>query len=144
MSERRYWIGVVSQEDADKAVAEGFVQFGFGRAEPLERMQPGDGVTFYSPRTAPQTGALVQAFTAIGRVTDDEPYQVDMTPDFHPFRRNVEFDESVEAQIRPLLDELGFIEDKKRWGYRFRFGLFQIDERDFDVIRAAMTPPGKR
>ena len=61
MSERRYWIGVVSQEDADKAVAQGFVQFGFGRAEPLERMQPGDGVTFYSPRAAPQTGALVQA-----------------------------------------------------------------------------------
>ena len=68
MSERRYWIGVVSQEDADNAVAQGFVQFGFGRAEPLERMQPGDGVAFYSPRTTPQAGALVQAFTAIGRV----------------------------------------------------------------------------
>ena len=86
-------------------------------------------------------GAPLQAFTGTGRVTDDEPCQVEMTPDFHPFRRNVAFDECVEAPIRPLLDALTFIEDKKRWGYRFRFGLFQIGEHDFDAIRTAMTPP---
>ena len=67
-------------------------------------------------------GCAAAAFTGTGRVTDDEPCQVEMTPDFHPFRRNVAFDECVEAPIRPLLDALTFIEDKKRWGYRFRFG----------------------
>lgn len=62
-----------------------------------------------------------------------------MTPDFQPWRRAVEFLPCTEAPIRPLLDDLDFIEDKARWGYRFRFGVFQIDEHDFDVIRAAMT-----
>ena len=37
------------------------------------------------------------------------------------------------------LDELDFVEDKTRWGYRFRFGVFKIDEHDFAVIRSAMT-----
>jgi len=62
-----------------------------------------------------------------------------VSPDFHPFRRNVEFEECVETPIRPLLDRLGFAEDKKRWGYPFRVGLFEIGEHDFEVIHAAMT-----
>src|SRR6476659_4397033 len=123
MSERRYWIGVVSQEDADKAVAEGFVQFGFGRAEPLERMQPGDGVTFYSPRTAPQTGALVQAFTAIGRVGAGPIYEV---PPVEP------------APIKPLLPELAFIRNKEHWGAALRFGVVRVSRDDFAAIARAM------
>ena len=31
------------------------------------------------------------------------------------------------------------VEDKSRWGYRFRFGVFKIDDHDFTVIRSAMT-----
>jgi predicted RNA-binding protein len=64
-----------------------------------------------------------------------------MSPGFHPYRRKVEFTDCVEAPIRPLIDELDFIDDKRRWGYRFRFGLFRIDRHDFELIRAAMTAP---
>jgi hypothetical protein len=74
----------------------------------------------------------------MGQVTDDEPYQVEMSADFHPWRRNVDFLTVREAPIRPLLDDLDFIEDKARWGYKFRFGVFEIDDRDREVIRAAM------
>lgn len=83
---------------------------------------------------------MLQTFTALGTVTDDEPYQVEMSPDFHPYRRHVAFADCVETPIRPLIDELDFIEDKRRWGYRFRFGLFRIDRHDFELIRSAMTP----
>ena len=62
-----------------------------------------------------------------------------MAPDFHPWRRNVEFLACTETPIRPLLDDLDFVEDKSRWGYRFRFGVFKIDEHDIAVIRSAMT-----
>jgi hypothetical protein len=102
-------------------------------------MSQGDWIAFYSPKTDYPQGDPLQAFTAIGRVLDDQPYQVEMTPDFHPFRRNVEFLDCEESPIRPLIDQLDFIEDKKQWGFRFRFGLFQISEHDFEVIRAAMT-----
>jgi hypothetical protein len=30
-------------------------------------------------------------------------------------------------------------EDKQRWGYKFRFGVFKIDDHDLDLIRRAMT-----
>ena len=44
-----------------------------------------------------------------------------------------------ETPIRPLLDDLDFVEDKSRWGYRFRFGVFEISKHDLGVIRAAMV-----
>ena len=84
-------------------------------------------------------GEPLQAFTAIGQVVDDEPYQVEMTDDFHPWRRNVDFLSCTETPIRPLIDRLDFIEDKRRWGYKFRFGVFRIDDHDLEVIRSAMT-----
>ena len=47
MSERRYWIGVVAKDHVEAAVAQGFVQLNYGRAEALARMQPGDPHAIY-------------------------------------------------------------------------------------------------
>lgn len=84
-------------------------------------------------------GEPLQAFTAIGQVADDEPYQAEMSPDVATWRRNVDFLECAETPIRPLLENLDFIEDKSRWGYKFRYGVFKIDDHDFELIRSAMT-----
>lgn len=81
----------------------------------------------------------MQAFTAIGRVADDEPYQADVSPDVQPWRRNVDFLDCVDTPIRPLIDHLHFIEDTSRWGYKFRFGVFRIDDHDREIIRSAMV-----
>ena len=105
----------------------------------IRRMARGDWIAFYSPKTDYPDGAPLQAFTAIGQVSDDEVYQVDLDPEFQPWRRKVEFLPSSETPIRPLLDALDFIEDKARWGYPFHRGVFKIDEHDFEVIRSAMT-----
>lgn len=40
--------------------------------------------------------------------------------------------------IRPLIDQLSFIEDKQRWGYLFRFGFFEIKQPDFELIARNM------
>ena len=134
-----YWINTVSRDHVQQGVAGGFTQANHGKPNLLRRMVRGDWVVFYSPKTHYPVGDTLQAFTALGQVSDDEPYQADAAPDFHPWRRNVEFLPCAETPIRPLLDELDFVEDKSRWGYRFRFGVFKIDEHDFDVIRSAMT-----
>ncbi|CAN5664494.1 EVE domain-containing protein [soil metagenome] len=136
-----YWINTVSRDHVSRGVAGGFTQANHGKPDSLRRLAREDLIAFYSPKTDYPEGDPLQAFTALGRVLDDEPYQVEMTPDFRPYRRNVEFLDCAETPIRPLLDDLDFIEDKKRWGFRFRFGLFRIDEHDFEVIRAAMTSP---
>jgi EVE domain len=134
-----YWINTVSREHVQRGVAGGFTQANHGKPSMLRKMQRGDWIIFYSPKTDYPEGAPLQAFTAIGQVSDDEAYQADMSSDVQPWRRNVEFLPCTETPIRPLLDELDFVEDKKRWGYRFRFGVFQIAEHDFNVIRSAMT-----
>jgi len=133
------WINTVSRDHVQRAVRGRFTQANHGKPDALRRMARGDWIIFYSPRTEHPDGDPVQAFTAIGQVVDDEPYQVELSADVSHWRRNVDFLDSTETPIRPLIDELEFIENKQRWGYKFRFGVFRIDDPDFERIRTAMT-----
>jgi predicted RNA-binding protein len=134
----KYWINTISRNHVQRGVEGGFTQAGHGKASGLKRLKAGDWIVFYSSKTAYQDGEPLQAFTAIGQIKDEELYQVAMAPDFVPWRRNVDFHECVETPIRPLIDDLSFIKDKTHWGYMFRFGLFEIPETDFELIRSAM------
>ncbi len=55
-----------------------------------------------------------------------------------PFRRNIAFAPARDAPIEPLLEHLSFIKVKRRWGYPFRRGYFEIPERDFKTSAKAM------
>ena len=138
MRESRYWIGVVSQDHVANAVAHGFVQLNHGKSEPLERMQPGDGFAFYSPRESYPNGAMLQAITAIGRVVDGDVYETQMPGLGAVFRRNVKFLDATAAPIRPLVPQLTFIRSKTHWGAAFRFGLVRVPREDFALIATAM------
>jgi hypothetical protein len=136
------WVNTISRDHVRAGVAGGFTQAGHGKASGLKRLSAGDGLVFYSPKTSLNDGAPLKAFTAIGRVADDELYQVEMSPGFMPWRRNVKFAACIETPIAPLIDRLSFIRDKRRWGYAFRFGLFEIPCGDFQIIRDAMEAGG--
>ena len=138
MSERSYWIGVVSKDHVATGVAGGFTQLNHGKAGPLERMREGDGFAFYSPRTAYPDGSPLQAFTAIGRVRGSAIFQADGGDGFRPFRRAVEYLPAHEAPVKPLIDELSFIRSKQHWGAAFRFGFLRVPEADFARIATAM------
>ena len=133
------WINTVSREHVVRGVDGRFTQANHGKPTMLGKMSRGDWIVFYSPKTDYPDGEPLQAFTAIGQVADDQAYQAEMASDFHPWRRKVDFLPCAETPIRPMIDQLNFIEDKKRWGYKFRFGVFRIDDHDLDLIRAAMT-----
>lgn len=136
----RYWINTVSLEHVQRGVEGGFTQADHGRDTRLRRLSPGDLITFYSPRTAMQSGEPLQQFTALGTVTGEAPYQVQLSPDFHPWRLEVAFEQVTPTPINPLLRELSFITDPKRWGFPFRRGLFEVTEADLGVIRRALVP----
>jgi len=138
MHERRYWIGVVSRDHAENAVAHGFVQLNHGKAAPLARMQAGDGFAFYSPRESYPEGATLQAFTAIGSVADAPIYEATMPELGKIFRRDVAFLDATPAPIRPLVPQLTFIRSKTHWGVAFRFGLVRVSREDFATIATAM------
>lgn len=124
-----------------RGVEGGFTQANHGKIQGVKRLKKGDLIVFYSGKTAYPDGEPYQKFTALGRVTDDEPYRVEMTPDFHPYRRNVEFLVIKEADIRPLISELSFIKDPTHWGFPFMRGLFEIPKEDFEKIAAAVDAP---
>ncbi len=133
-----YWINTISRNHVERGVAGGFTQAGHGKPTGLKRLKAGDWMVFYSPKTDYEGGEPLQAFTAIGQVKDDELYQFEMMPGFMPWRRNVDFKPCIETPIKPLIGDLSFIKDKTHWGYMFRFGLFQIPEPDFELIKNAM------
>ena len=146
MSERNYWIGVVSKDHVALGISGGFTQLNHGKAGPLERMRAGDGFAFYSPRTSYPDGAPLQAFTAIGRIRDGNVYQVTQgmvgtegrSDDFKPFRLAVDYLPARDVPIKPLIDDLSFIRSKMHWGAAFRFGYLRVPEADFAKIATAM------
>ncbi|MGX5846091.1 EVE domain-containing protein [Mesorhizobium sp. PL10] len=133
-----HWIAVASAQHVRRGRADGFMQVNHGRAAPLRRIKPGDGVVYYSSSTVLGEKDGLQAFTAIGTVRDGEPYQGEMGGGFAPFRRDVAWSNGAEAPVKPLLDKLDFTKGKLNWGYQLRFGLFEIGQHDFLLIAQAM------
>jgi hypothetical protein len=134
----RYFINTISRAHVQKGIEGGFTQADHGDDKRLKRIAKGDAIVFYSPRTDFPDGEKLQLFTAIGDVLDEAPYEVEMTPDFKPWRRRLAFRECREAPVQPLIEHLSFIPDKKRWGFPFRRGLFEINQSDFETIAQAM------
>lgn len=133
-----YWIGVASKEHVLGGVEGGFAQVCHGKAGPLKRMKEHDWLIYYSPTLIFREKTPCQAFTAIGQIQKGEPYPFQMSGDFIPYRRDVKFIPVKEAPIRPLIDNLSFIKDKKKWGFPFRRGCFSITESDFKLIAAEL------
>ena len=135
---QKYWIIVASKDHVENGIKEGIAQACHGKASPLKRMRKDDFVIFYSGKKVFGKSDKCQEFTAIGKVNDDEVYQTQMTPDFCPSRRKIDFFESKNISILPLINSLDFIKNKKSWGYPFRFGFLEINQNDFDLISSQM------
>ena len=108
-----------------------------GKAAPLKRIHPGDGLVYYSPTNVFRGNDHLQSFTAIGVVRDGTPYRA-MGGGFSPFRRDVDWRAAEEVPIKPLVGRLQFTTAKRNWGYQLRFGLFEISASDIAIIAEAM------
>ncbi|MDD0840346.1 EVE domain-containing protein [Curvibacter sp. HBC61] len=138
----RHWIAVACAEHARRgreAQPLGFMQVCHGRRAPLARLRPGDSVAYYAPATRMAGHDRLQSFVSLGRVAAGEPYAFDMGGGLVPFRRDVHYASAArEVPIAPLLDRFEFVEDRQRWGARFRFGLFEVSAHDMGLIAQAM------
>lgn len=137
----RNWIAVASAQHARRACAQpgaGYMQVCHGKAAPLRRVQAGDRVGYYAPTVTMGGKDRLQAFVSIGVVLPGEPYAFDMGGGFVPFRKDVAYVPAHEAPIAPLLDAFEFVDDRQRWGSKFRFGLFDISDHDMGLIAGAM------
>jgi hypothetical protein len=138
-----FWIMVASKEHVMGGVKGGFAQAGHGKRSGLARMHTGDSIVYYSPKMVLGGDEPLHAFTALGTIADEEITQVEMTPDFKPFRRNVKYLYTGDVKIEPLIGDLRFIRNKKSWGYAFRFGLLEIEKEDFQRILQEFEKEGQ-
>jgi hypothetical protein len=134
----KYWIAVASADHVAQGKQGGFMQVNHGKAAPLKRIKKGDMVAYYSPLKTYGGTEKLRAFTGLGRITSQAPYQGDMGEGFNPFRHDVAWFQTHEAPIEFMLQKLTFAEDKTNWGYQFRFGLFEVSEIDLKTIADAM------
>jgi len=134
----RYWIGVASREHVLAAVKGGFAQFSHGKPAPAKLPAKGDWIIYYSAREKFGEPTPCQRFVAIGKFLDAEPKQVTQAKRFKPWRRRVAYRKAIEVPIRPLIEKVSFIKNKKHWGAPFRFGFLEIAEDDFALIAKRM------
>ncbi|WP_457226309.1 EVE domain-containing protein [Nocardia gipuzkoensis] len=140
-SSARYWLAVVSREHVRRGVELGIAQAGHGKRTAVERMRPGDGLVYYSPREGMRAGAPVRSFTAIGTI-DDRPAWTAAAQDggcFRPWRRSISYRAGVrETSIDALRDELEFT-SVPNWGMVLRRGLIELSAHDYALIARTMT-----
>lgn len=135
----RYWVAVVPKAGVDRCVEGAFAMFGHGRFDLMKRTRAGDWLAYYSPRTVLKGGEEVRAFTAIGRFTAREPYEVEIGDGRVAWRRDIRFEKKVrQADVYPLLDRLSFIKDREHWGLFFHRSLFSVGHDDFQLIAKSM------
>ena len=137
----RAWLGVVSADHTQRAVEGGFIQLNHGKRYGVARLREGDGFVIYSPTERYGEKQPLRAFTALGVVADDAPYQAEPMSmgargTIAPWRRRIEFLPVRRAALRDL--ELKLTR-AANWGYQLRRGLVPLDPDDFAVLREAMS-----
>src|SRR5258708_37964303 len=135
---QKYWVNVIPKERVSLAVEEGIMQSQGDEAH-LSRLQKDDMVIFYSPREDVEGTKKLQAFAAVGQITDDLVYPVEISPGVKAFRRKVTYTPAKEIPVIPLIQKLSFIRNKKHWGFIFKLNLIQILEEDFRIISDEMV-----
>lgn len=135
----KFWIGVIARDHALIATARGYCAFSHGKASAVSKLSVGDRFVLYSPKTGVSEGDTIQAFTALGTITGDAPYQALWADtDMDVWVRDAAFDTISEVPVKPMLDDLSFVTNPRYWGMAFRRSLFEISQDDFAKIAAAM------
>lgn len=133
-----WWLGVAASEHVLAAVDGSFAQLGHGKRSAVASLEAGDGIIYYTPRTKLKGGEPVQAFVAIGRVREGDPYPVKMG-NFQAYRVDVDYLTAKQADIHPLLDQLELTKDLgNKWGVSVRTSKRRLVKSDAKRIAKAM------
>jgi hypothetical protein len=130
------WLGVVSRAHVQRGVAGEFAQLCHGKALPLRRMKRGDWLVYYSP-SLEMGGAPLRAFTAIGRLIDDDVFQFDMGGGFVPFRRRVRYLTAHDVPLDDVKQRLQLCAPA-HWSMSLRRGHLPLADGDAQIIARAM------
>lgn len=133
-----YYLGIAEKSYVDLCTEAGVCVLGISGPSGVKKLNPGDGVIYYSPKTAPD-GEVLRAFTAIGEVTGEGEYERDFGSGTLLWCRNVAWrGEAREVSIYDHLDGLSWIKKPKNWGFYMRGSHRAIPGEDFARLSGAM------
>lgn len=134
------WMGIACADHARAGRDGGFAQLGHGKHTAVKSLKRGDWIVYYSPKEKLGEGDAVMAFTTIGQVTSEEPYQVTQAKGFEPFRVDVKYAQgATTAPISPLLEALELTKGRgSNWGIVMRRSKSKLSPNDMRIIAAAM------
>ena len=132
------WIGVAAASHVRVGREQGFVMFAHGKHSAVKQLRTGDWFAYYSPTETLGGNDPVRRFTGIGTIPAGEPQPTQMMGDGTAWMRSADYLAAAEADIYPLLPQLGFVSNPSHWGMYFRKSLFTVDAADFSIIADAM------
>ena len=129
-----HYLGIAEKIHVDLVVDAGVVVLGLKGPNGVRKLRPGDGVIYYSPKTAPD-GEVLRSFTAVGTVLGDMEYERDFPSGTKLWVRAVDWHPVVgDVSIYDLLKDLSWIKKPKNWGFYMRGAHRAIPEADFNLI----------
>lgn len=138
---RRYWVSRAAQEHVDVVRDKGYTQVNMGPRRPLEEMNVGDWIIYYSPTIYyEQDIPSCQKFTGISCVIDYRVYpQGGQFPD--RWRRNVEFFHCIPHHPSHFVGQVNFLPHDQSWEEILLKPIFEIDRSDFMVVAEKILIP---
>jgi hypothetical protein len=125
------WVIVASRDHARRGLEDGFVMANHGKRAPLARMNVGDGILIYSPKTAHPDGDQLRAIVIVGEVIGDEPVPSAVIPG--GFRLAASLREIPPIPLARIRDHFPVS--------RLRFGCFPLPHEDAEAIWALVNEP---
>ncbi len=131
---RHYWVCNAAQEHVHIVRDKGYTQINMGPREPLEKMNVGDWILYYSPTYYFEDSVPnCQKFTGIACVNDTRIYpQGNKNPDH--WRRNVDFYQCVPHHAKHFIGKVDFLSPEKSWKKVLQQPVFEIVRNDFIFI----------
>ncbi|WP_183086361.1 EVE domain-containing protein [Mycetocola tolaasinivorans] len=141
----RYWLGVVTGQQAAWCKHHGVFAVSPGLRRELADLGEADGLVLYSPRARPADEEPLRAFTAIGRLTAADVRRVDTTTPpgerLRPWQRAVLWEPDADTVPLRVLRDVLDLSAGWDWAKPLRRGLIEISAHDFRILRAEMGPP---
>ncbi len=131
---RHYWVCQAAQEHVNIVRDKGYTQVNMGPRGPLETMNTGDWILYYSPTIYyGQDLPSCEQFSGISCVNDSRVYpQGGQFPD--RWRRNVDFFHCNPHHPAIFVGKVSFLPDHETWQDVLTQSFFEIPRNDFLVI----------
>lgn len=136
-----YWLTTAAKEHVDIVKEKGYTQVNMGPKEPLEHMNKGDMILYYSPTIYfEKPDSICQQFTGIAQVSDDVIYPQDPANPVR-WRRNANYFECEPHHAAQFHKQVNFLQKHQEWIHAFLQPVFEISPKDFQTIAQKILLP---